>query len=99
MVRCAKRPLSPWQRLRSMMQQAGHRDAFQCFLIGQRREKAIQAAGQHGFPGPWRANQQQVVAAGRGDFQRALCLFLTQNILQIGRFGRVVHCRRRMGYR
>ncbi|MNI40821.1 hypothetical protein D3C81_1363250 [compost metagenome] len=98
-MRCAKRPLSPWQRLCRVMQQTGYRDAFQCLSFGQRGQQAIQTAGQHGFPGSRWADQQQVVTPGRGDLQRPFSLFLAQDILQVGRFLRALHCRRRAGYR
>ncbi|MNH31382.1 hypothetical protein D3C79_917410 [compost metagenome] len=84
-MRRAKWPLAPWQRFSRVMQQTGYGHAFQCLPVGQRRQQAIEATGQHGFPGTRRADQQQVMPPCCGDLQRALGLLLAQNILQIGR--------------
>ncbi|MNH32694.1 hypothetical protein D3C79_931540 [compost metagenome] len=84
-MRCTKWPLAPWQRFSRVMQQAGYGHAFQGFPVGQRRQQAIETAGQHGFPGTRRADQQQVMPPSGGDLQRTLGLLLAQNILQIGR--------------
>ena len=49
---------------------------LQRLLQRQRRQDRGQPFRQHGFAGARRADQQDIVAARRGDFQRALHRFL-----------------------
>ena len=67
-----------------MVLQAGDRQAFQRLMLRERRQQACEAAGQHGFTGAGRPNQQQVMPAGGGDLQCPLGLFLTDDVAQIG---------------
>ena len=49
----------------------------------QRRQQARQALGQHGLARTGRADHQQVVAAGRRDFERALGRFLALDVGEV----------------
>ncbi len=51
----------------------------------QRRQQAGQALRQHRLARARRADEQQVVAAGRGDLQRALGVLLALDVAQVGR--------------
>ena len=64
---------------------------FQRLVIVHRRQQAGKAHGEHRLAGAGRADHEQAVAAGRGDFQRALDLGLPLHVRQVG----VVGCRRR----
>ena len=59
-----------------------HRD-FEEFGRRQRRQDRGQPRRQHRFAGARRADHQQVVAAGRGDFERALGAFLALDVGEI----------------
>ncbi len=50
----------------------------------ERRQDAGEAPGEHGLPGTGRATQQQVVAAGGGDLDRAPGLFLSVDLGEVG---------------
>ena len=60
---------------------------------GQIREDGGQAAGQHGLARPGRAHHAEVVAAGGGDLQGALHVFLPLHVGKVGA-GKVVRPRR-----
>ena len=53
----------------------------------QRRQDAGQARGQHRLARAGRADEQQVVAAGRGDLQRPLGVLLALDVAQVGQRG------------
>ena len=53
------------------------------FFEAQRREDRRQALGQHGLAGAGRADHQDVVAAGGGDFERALGDVLAADVLEV----------------
>lgn len=59
-----------------------HRDRLR---LGERREEPGQAARQEGLAGTWRAEQEQVVAAGRGHLEAALGQLLTAHLLEVRR--------------
>ncbi|MNN44896.1 hypothetical protein D3C81_1592060 [compost metagenome] len=52
-------------------------------MVAQWGQQTVKPTGKHSFPCAWRPNQQQVVAASRGDFQRALALLLTNDVAKI----------------
>ena len=56
---------------------------FQSLLEGQRRQDRGQPLGQHGLARAGRADHENVVAAGRGHFQRALGRLLAAHIAEI----------------
>ena len=51
----------------------------------ERSQDSRQPLGQHGFAGTGRPDHQNVVAAGSGDFQRALCGLLSAHIAKVER--------------
>ena len=52
------------------------------------RENARQASSQHGLPGPGRAGQEKMMAAGRGDFESPAGVGLSPHFFEIHfRFG------------
>ena len=53
------------------------------FVEGERGEDRRQALGQHGFAGAGRADHENVVAAGRGHFERALGGLLAAHIAEV----------------
>ena len=55
------------------------------FIEAERRQNARDPARHHGLAGAGRTDQKQVVAARRGDLQRALRVFLTADLGEIGR--------------
>ena len=61
-----------------------HRD-FQQFARLERWQNGWQARGQHRFAGTGRAVHQKIVAASRGDLQRALGALLPADVGQVGR--------------
>ena len=72
-----------------------HRD-FQKFGRRQRRQDRRQPRRQHRFARAGRADHQQMMPAGRGDFERALGAFLALDVAQIEmRRFRLVHFRLR----
>ena len=56
---------------------------FQRLFERERRQDGGKALGQHGFAGAGRADQQDVMAAGGGDLQRALDRFLALDFGEI----------------
>ncbi len=56
---------------------------LQSLFEGERGEDGGQALGQHGFAGAGRADHQNVVAAGRGHFERALGRLLAAHVLEV----------------
>src|ERR1700731_2288438 len=59
----------------------GHRDRLD---LGQRRQQAREAARQQGLARTRRPEEEQVVAAGRGDLQGALGDLLAAHLGQVG---------------
>ena len=55
------------------------------FLERHRRQDGGNALGQHGLAGAGRPEENNVVAAGAGDFQRALGALLSANVAQVHR--------------
>ena len=64
-----------------------HRD-FKELGRRQRRQDRRQPRRQHRFAGAGRADHEQIVAAGRGDFERALGAFLALDVGEIERGAR-----------
>ena len=62
---------------------------FEQFGRRQRRQNGRQPRRQHRFAGAGRSDHQQIVAAGRGDFERALGAFLALDIGEVD--GRAIH--------
>ncbi len=60
---------------------------FDGFVEGHGRKNGGNALGEHGFSGARRADEQNVVRAGAGDFKSALGGLLTSNIAQIDGVG------------
>ena len=56
---------------------------FERLLEGERREDRGQPLGQHGLAGAGRADHEDVVAAGRGHFERALGGLLAAHIVEV----------------
>ena len=59
-----------------------HRD-FEQFARAKRRQDRGQALRQHRFAGAGRSAHQQIVAAGGGDFERALGAFLALDVAEV----------------
>ena len=83
-MRRAKRP-ARHQRLARPQQpdDAVNLRRFQRLVQSQRRQNRRQPLGEHGFAGAGRADEQRVVAAGGGDFQGALYVFLAFDLGEI----------------
>src|SRR5690242_14050129 len=56
---------------------------FDGFLEGHGRKNGGDALGKHGFAGAGRSDEKDVVAAGAGDFEGALCGLLAVNVAKI----------------
>jgi hypothetical protein len=56
---------------------------FQRFVEGERRENRRQPLGKHGFSGAGRADHENVMAAGRGNFESALGGLLAAHIFEV----------------
>ena len=56
---------------------------LQRFFKGEGRQDGRHAFGEHGLAGAWRADHQDVVAAGAGDFERALGGLLAANVFEV----------------
>ena len=54
------------------------------FFEAQRREDGGQALGEHGFAGAGRADHEDVVATGGGDFESALGYVLAADVAEVG---------------
>jgi len=67
---------------------------FQCVARRKIRQQAGQAGGEHGFAGAGRADEEEIVAAGGGDFQRPLGGFHAFDIRQVRAVIRVRHAGR-----
>ena len=83
MVRVAERPLAQQP---AAAQPAGDRmDHAELERLGrvERRQDAGQPRRQHRLAGAGRADHQQVVAAGRGDLERALGALLALDVLEV----------------
>ncbi len=63
---------------------------FERFVQRHRRKNGRQPSRQHRFPASWRTHEQQIVAAGRGDFERAFGRELTAHVGEIAVDGVVV---------
>src|SRR5258707_1183548 len=51
--------------------------------VGQRRQDGRQPRGQHRLAGAGRADHEQIVAPGGGDFERALGALLALDVLEV----------------
>ena len=69
------------------------------FIERQRRQNARDTPGHHRFAGARRTDDEQVVAAGAGDLERAAGEELTANVSQVGALGEVPRCGARQGKR
>ncbi len=56
---------------------------LQCLLEGEWRQDGWHALRQHGLAGSWRADHQDVVTSGAGDFEGALGGLLSANIFEV----------------
>ena len=84
-MRRAERPLVGERAAFDLAGDRGdHRD-FQQFGGRQRRQDRRQARGQHRFAGAGRPDHQEVMAAGGGDFERALGALLTFDVGKVER--------------
>ena len=74
----------------SRLQQPGHRKnlgGFQGLLIGHIRQNRGQSLGHHAFASPRRADEQHMMRAGGGHFQRPFDAFLPHHIREIRPLG------------
>ena len=88
-MRCAKGALR--EQALTSLKRAGYRmnrGALQRFIEGERREDRAEPSGQHRLAGAGRTRQQEVMAAGGGNFERATSQELTANIRKIA-FSRI----------
>src|SRR5256885_7418894 len=72
----------------TMIEYASHAMDFrrlQSFFERERRQNCWNALGQHGLSGARRADHQNVMTAGTGDFEGAFSRLLSANILKINR--------------
>jgi len=74
----------PQPAVESVGSDRGNSGGFQRFPLIERREYTGQPGGQHGLAGTRRTDEQQVVRAGRGNFQGATRLLLSVHIAQVG---------------
>ena len=85
MVRRAERPPVGQRAALDLAGDGGdHRD-FEEFGRRQRRQDRRQPRRQHRFAGAGRADHQQIVAAGRRHFERALGAFLALDVGEVER--------------
>ena len=83
-VRRAKGPLR--DEARAGFEHAGNGvnlGGFERFFKGERGQDRRQALGEHGFAGAGRPDHENVVAAGRGHFERALGGLLAAHIAEV----------------
>ena len=84
-MRCAERPPVGERAAFDLAGDRGdHRD-FEQFGRRQRRQDRGQPRRQHRFAGAGRSDHEQIVAAGRGDFERALGAFLALDVGEVER--------------
>ena len=79
---------TPGQQRPAGVRHSGHRPdaaALQRLGAGHVRQDGGQALGQHGLACAGGADEQQVVAAGGGDLQRPLHIFLTHHVREVGK--------------
>ena len=87
MMRRAERPLIGERAAFDLAGDRGdHRD-FEQLGRRQRRQDGRQPRRQHRFAGAGRPDHQQIVAAGGGDFERALGAFLALDVGEIEQAG------------
>ena len=84
-VRRTERPLAGQGALGDQPRHRVDHGGFKQLLRGQRRQEPGRAAGHHRLARAGRTDEQQVVAASRGDLQGPLGAFLAFHIAQIGR--------------
>jgi hypothetical protein len=68
-------------------QQSGHGvhgRHLERLVEGERRQQSRQPPREHGLAGAGRADEQQVVAAGRGHFERSTSERLSLHVRQVG---------------
>jgi len=82
-MRCAERAFLPARQRKSLVTHRLHGRGLDGFGIGHARQDAGQSAGEHGLAGAGRADEQQAVAAGRGDFERAFGVLLAAHFAQV----------------
>src|SRR5947207_929842 len=83
-------------------QESGHRPDrrhLEDLVARERRQHRGEAPCEHRLAGPGRSNQQHVVAAGRGDLQRALGVRLAAHVSEIGVVDDAFDLRGRRGHR
>ncbi len=85
MVRRAERPPVGQRPAFDLAGDGGHHGDFEKLGRRQRRQDRRQPRRQHGFAGAGRPHHQQIVAAGRRDFERPLGAFLALDVGQIER--------------
>ncbi len=95
MVGRAKRPATERARVESTGADRGDGGNFERLGLCQWRQQRRQSPCQRAFPGPGNANQQQAVAAGGCDEQRAFGKNLTANVAELEIITRLGDSRRR----
>jgi len=87
MVRRLEWPLPPLCRREARHAGGQQRCRGQRFFIGHRRQQARQARCQPRLAGAWRSHHQNMMAAGRCDFQRSPCSTLADHVGHVHRRG------------
>jgi hypothetical protein len=80
MVRSAERPAARQRALGDLAGDRGDHRNFEQLLRRERRQDRGQPRGQHRFARTGRADHQKIVAACRGDLERALRALLALNV-------------------
>ena len=83
MMRRAERPPVGQRAALDLAGDRGDHGDFQQFGRRQRRQNRRQPRRQHRFAGARRPDHEQIVAAGGGDFERALGAFLTLDVGEV----------------
>ena len=89
MMRSAERPAIGQRAAFDFAGDGGDHGDFEQFRRRQRRQNGRQSRRQHRLAGAGRSDHQEIVAAGRGDFERALGAFLALDIGEVD--GRAIY--------
>ena len=89
-VRRAKGPHAEALGMKDAAREALHRRRLERFLLGHRGQDAGNARREHGLARPRRPREEERVASGGGDFERALRVRLAAHVGEIGIDG--IHC-------
>ncbi len=85
MMRRAERPAVGQRAAFDLAGDRSDHRHFEQFGRRQRRQNGRQPRGEHRFAGAGRPDHEQVMAAGRGDFERALGAFLALDVGEVER--------------